>query len=694
MKKLPQQYHFLLQRPQTKDTIFPHYKPSQVLGKEILVSLLKQSVTVKENDKEVRIIPLNDRTKELGLMSDLYAGNAIFSLAARYGVILRDYQAEHALRCLRRVLSHIEKHSYGLSPYLDEKTDQMLFGKKPEGETTYEYVGAMTWALSLFSSARAAHRAGTITLSDEEMAAIFKEMRYIISFFVKNVIKKENEVLGWGYTNECIEPSLFFTYSTLEAYSDFEDAVIAQTKAANYDNGEDEEAEITVSEDEDEDEEESSEEDEEENADLGDPELYNFINGLDPENKKVAKDCLTSKYRDLCKAIGDRVWKLFGTRLRNEFFIDNIEKPKTTSTENILNSSRSYALFNNLYLIFILFYSYANKRQGEEVVTTMTRGLQFIQNFYDDLAAKNREDLVDKHIISFSQRHRYIADFGRVLNEENIPASPLLPMLVKANNMISYHVLKFPQQSMYDLFVRMLDAKMPNEWVWEGRKFDLLSTERYLEAIADYFMYYDAFERNYAKEAETRAAIEQRLSASSEKKLAQATQKLEEESKAALAAEKEALEASLREELTAEITESVHKQYTIENEINNRIDKILTEKVEEKAMTVLTGALGRIAAYNALSAEAKAAAPLDEKDAQLKQTLESLVPSYISLKIEELGFSANEVGAEKIQQLLGEDAVRSLAAYAEFIAKFNIGDEQYKRSLGDVFKLLSEKKSN
>ncbi len=691
MKKLPQQYHFLLQREQTQDTIFPHYKAPQVLGKEILTSLLRQSVTVQEGEQEIRIIPLNDRTKELGLMNDLYAGNAIFSLAARYDVTLRDYQAEHALRCLRRVLAHIEQHSYGLSPYLVEKTDRLLFGKRPEGEITYEYIGAMTWALSLFSSARAAHRAGTITLSDEEMAAIFKEMRYIISFFVKNVIKKENEVLGWGYTNECVEPSLFFTYSALEAYSDFEDAVIAQTKATNYDTG-DSEADIDV--------ERITEEDGDKSSDeLGDPELYNFINGLDADNKKVVDDCLTSRYRDLCFAIGDRVWKLFGTRLRNEFFTDNIEKPKTTSVDNILNSSRSYALFNNLYLIFILFYSYTNTRQGDqndEVVTTMTRGLQFIQNFYDDLAAKNREDLVDKHIISFSQRHRYIADFGRTLNEENIPASPLLPMLVKANNMISYHILKFPQQSMFDLFLRMLDAKTPDAWVWEGRKFDLLSTERYLEAIADYFMYYDAFERNYAKEAETRAQLEKKLSASAEKRLSKITQNLEERNKAELAEEKEKLEASLREQLTAEITASVHQQYTIENEINNRIEQILTEKVEEKTMAVLNNALERIMAHNGLSAEAKAEAPLSETDALLKRNIEGLIPSYISLKLEELGFSTNEIGKDKIGQLLGEDAIKSLEKYAEFVAEYNTRGEQYKLSLGDIFKLIPDlnKKSN
>ncbi len=687
MKKLPQQYKFLLKKEQRDDSIFPYYQDPKVLGTKILSDLLKQRITVKDGDVEIDGIPLNDRSKELGLMSDLYAGNAIFSLAARYGVILRDYQAERALKCLRAVLAHVEKHGYDLSPYLDPKVNDLLFGKKPEGEIKYEYIGAMTWALSLFSSARAAQLKGTVVLTEEEQAAIFKQMRYIISFFVKNAIKNDTEVLGWGYTNECRDPSLFFTYSVLETYSDFEDMVIAKSRAANYGDDE-EEAEVAEAA-------EITEEDDE--SALGDPELYNFINGLDPTNTKPAEDCLTSKYRNLCFAIGDRVWSLFGVRLKDEFFADNIEKPRATSVDNILNAGRSSALFNNLYLIFILFYSYANTRQGDqndEVVNTMTRGLQFIQNFYDELCAKKRESIVDKHIISFSQRHLHIADFGKELNEETIPASPLLPMLVKANNMISYHILRFPQQTMYDLFIRMLDAKTPEAWVWEGRRFDLLATERYLESIADYFMYYDAFEREYAKENENKQDIRDKIERSLNKKYEDAAKKADAEREKELAAAKEALEISLREELTAEITESVHRQYTIENEINNRIDKILTEKVEEKAMAALTGALGRIAAYNALSAEAKADAALSEQDAQLKQTIESLIPSYIALKIEELGFSANEVGATRIQQLLGEDAVKSLAAYAEFIAKFNIGDEQYKRSLGDIFKLLSERKSN
>lgn len=681
MKKLSQQYEFLLAAEQTSSTIFPLYNDPKVLGAKILSDLLKQRITVKNDGVEIEGIPLNDRSKELGLMSDLYAGNAIFSLAARYGVVLRDYQAERALKCLRAVLAHVEKNGYDLSPYLDPKVNGILFGKKAESALKYEYVGAMTWALSLFSSARAAQLKGTVTLTDEETAAIFREMRYIINFFVKNAIKTETEVLGWGYTNECLDPSLFFTYSVLEAYSDFEDMVITKSRAANYsDDGED-----AADEDMDNEEDESA---------LGDPALYNYINGLAEDNKEFCEDCLTTKYRNLCFAIGDRVWRLFGTRLKNEFFADNIEKPKATSVDNILNAGRSSALFNNLYLIFILFYSYANTRQGEEndeVVTTMTRGLQFLQNFYDELCAKKRESIVDKHIISFSQRHAHIADFGKELNEETIPASPLLPMLVKANNMISYHILRFPQQSMYDLFVRMLDAKTPDLWVWEGRRFDLLATERYLESIADYFSYYDAFEREYASRRAEKEKLEAKITANYERRLANAVKKNENQRDKEIADAKQSLEISLREQLTAEITREVHERYTIENEINNRIEEILAAKVEEKMMAALNGALESIIAYNGLSKEGKSAATLDETSARLKANIEGLVPSYIALKLEELGFSTNEVGKAKITRLLGEDAVQTLEKYAEFIAQHNVGvDDKYKYSLGEIFKTVAE----
>jgi len=633
---LPPKFHFLIK---DMDQTFRHYVDRSEIGERILASLEKKIGGVDGAGKPVDGFYMSSKDNEVGLISQLYGANAMFSLMNRYGVEMSDERKAHMIDTLHYVLDYLAMNNncYDLSPILDDEINNELF---VDGNNNY--IGAMTWALSLFCQVRVSERRGLIEISPEDHKQIFKHIRAIIKFFVNNVIGTADKPLGWGYANGCEEPSLFFTYSVVEAFADFDDNVLNVPE-------------------------------------LGpDEELIHYIDTSD-----TGSDPYTKSYTEICYKIGDRAWDIFKDVIKTDFFSDNFsENFKIVDKDDVLNSSRSSVLFNTMYVIFILFYSYTNKRHkdtdGEEIVNSMTLALQLIQNFYDELAAKGKDSIVDRHIIAFDQPHKKIKDFGRLLNEESIQASPLLPMLVKANNVIAYHILKFPQQKMQELFDMMLLSKMENEndWLWDKRRFDVLSTARYIESIADFFDYYDEFERNYADKSTTdkqrRDEIEAKLTPRLEKKL---RQELEVEHKSAI----------------TDAENKIHEIYTIERALNQRID----QKVEAHAMGMINGAIEKIIKYNNTIATEKADVEITftPVEKQFKQSIESLLMSYFADDIRIKAQSANEMSEQLLTESVASDMQKFMSAFVEFIAYNNakLPDDK-KLSLADMFKIITNKK--
>ena len=660
MKKIAEEFKDLLEEESFVETdaengegeasgeTFRIYKDRSYLGLKILEDLnAKRDGVYHKGGHDYQGFYLNDRSKEVGLMSQLYGATGLFALVNRYNVmsaIDNNSKKAFALRtsiksAVLDVLDYVENNGYDLNPYIDEQTNAHLFHNENRAN---QYIGAMTWALSLFVSTVKAMRTGTIDfrklISESSVAEANRELaelkgrlyfqiKQIITFFLENVIDDENG-FGWGYANDCVEPSLFFTYSVIEAYSDFEDNVVIDR----------------------------------------DDELLDYLNaGISNE-----EDHLEIRYRNLCYRIGDKTWNAYKDYLKTSFFSDKFDGNVVPVTPSeIRNTSRSSVLFNTIYVIFILLYSYTNireKRYDEEgatrseaerqtIVNAVTRGLQLVQNFYDDLKTEGNESIVDKHIISFNQHNRRTPEFSKMLNEESIQASSLLPMLVKANNLVALWILKFPQQSMTELFDEALSVKMEGKWLWENRKFDLLSTERYLEAIADYFDYYDEHEKNYAAKRFDNKTVREEERAKLKKQYdKQYEKRMEEELKRRAEAEAIRREED-RRAIRAEIEGSIRGEYIIEPQIEKKIGEILAAKSEEMMRNYLIGGLERIAAGGATG----------EFDRALSDAVDAYIRSKFAAKMTAIA-DDREIKLPKFEGKIAEDIADFIKNYFEFIA--------------------------
>ena len=634
---------------ETEDDTFRVYKDRKVIGNLIFESLMKKRDGKDANGKKFEGFYLTSRDNVVGLMSQLYGLVGLLSLISRYKVVPTEEEKKKIKEGVSWVIDYIQKNRYDLSPYLDSNVNADFFVDGRSKGNKVSYVGARTWIFSLLISARKAHLNGIIDFS-AEMESIKKNIKKSVEFFVKAVIRKEDEPIGYGYANGCEDPSLFFTYSVVEAYSDFDDMVLA--------NGD-----------------ESAQDDE----------LLEHIN-QDPQRGENELE-MSKQFEEICFKLGDRAWEIFGRSrgnvLKGSFFSDRFDEDfHIITSEEIVNSSRSSVLFNTLYVIFILFYSYKNTRgkseeENEEIKKSMSLGLQFIQNFYDELAADDKDSIVDRHIIAFDQKHT-IERFSRELNDASILASSLLPMLAKANNLMAYYIYKFPQQKMGELFDKMLSAKLDDEWLWENRKYDLLSTERYLEAIADFFDYYEKFEKRYAEKSVSNTDIRKVLK-----------KEVRDELEPRIAREQENKLKKEFDKRTEQQVKEEAKRYPIETRLNERIE----ERIEKTTMALICDSLNKLSEYNRLSEKDRKENALPEDVQKLYRSLQNYFESNFINSLNTAAALNNVANKDGLMKAGAADFHLTVTEFFNFIAKYNLDkDGSNKLSLGDIIQEYTKNK--
>ncbi len=599
--------------------IFKSYVDKTTLGKWLLNSYLAQRA---KTDDEFNITPdgkhnaffNNYGDYEVGYLSDIYGYVGVLSLATRMGVQLTKEQKEDVADNICLILDAIDENGYTLYPYITEDEnrcdDGKLFSRKSP------YIGAMTWALSFFTSVRGAIKSGLITLDQSRQDAIVSNIKRIVEFFNSSFIKNGDVPMGWGYTEGCINSSLFFTYSVLEAYSDFEDNVF----------------DITYIND-------------EEYRTVKDEELLIALN----KGRVEGDQRLEEEWKEKCYSVADHVWSVYKDVLKDNFVDDSFLKNyRVVTREDILKSERSNALFNNIYLVSILLYGYVNRRAGDkdDVVMTMEAALQNVQRVYNQLRRDGLEYLVDTYIIPFKSQHIDRKGAYQRLNYKSLVDASLMPMLVKANNIIAYYISQYPVKQMSVLFENLFDnMRIDGQWIWENKGYDVKINERYIEAIADFYIYYEDYERDYADKKNAKDKATKELIRSEREK---ERKKVFEDAEAAAKSKFERREKEIRAE------------YVIENEIRRTIENGVIDSFTS--------------IVNNISVKLASGEELNDVEKKLYSSIEGFIGAYITKLINTIvGDKSNNAILEKLKKdssLFLAEWAEKLSSTDEVISKF------------------------
>lgn len=586
---------------------FKSFKPKREIFRAVLKDLM--------NKRDENGVFFNgDKDRKGGYLSDVYGCTALLSLANDGSVELNKEQKEVLVNNIRYILKEINETGFTLYPYInhfDNKISREKDGQVVEDSLfnhRYPYTGALTWTISFLTSVKKATKKADEEVNKEEhryldldettINEINRLIARIVDHFNTSVIKAPDPndpnktlYLGWSFTNGCTEPSLFFTYSVLEAFSDFEDNVL----------------DVII----------------DENG-------YVVTDGNMTRQFKESEDDLAKQFAtknglngvelwaNACASVAKNIWKVYGRTLRNDFVDDKfLEGFGVVTLDDIMKMDHSNALFNNVFLVSSLLYGWTNvliPEEQREIVSTMEISLQNVQRAIDYLKRKNRDYIVESYTIPFTNLHKEFGDlYIRKLNYRRLDDTTILPILIKANNMIAVYITKYPVKKMDELFEEIFDESnmSEREVLWDDRGYDVKITERYIEAISQFYAYYIAYEEDYTngfKNAKEEGYQQgKREGISLQRKL-----------------NKEELEAkdALKEAAVAE----AKKEFTIENAIMAKMNIL----VENAIVNALNTASKKLASHNWNAKKQKEIVTYEDK---IEEAVISIVDSYLSSKV-------------------------------------------------------------
>lgn len=656
------------------------FEDKQVIGEKFFNALLK---------KRNKGFYINDDSHKEGFVASLYGIYELLSIAENFfnesaqkaGVFFKNVPSDIQLSLaneIKEIYEHIDKFGFDFAPIISNHTNEKFFliteeaGSK-NSRQKYPYFGAMTWALSLSSLLWKKYFSHTETgitkqidnrreiISDPEAVKIIRGLETVIKDTIRHIIRlfvstyivpkeitridfhgfgddnkdlmalaaEDGLKLGWGYTKGVKVPSLYFTFSILEAYSDFDTNILIGGDKDDYFFPTEEESEkgmeITKN--------ESAYTRSERfynnlidyiNSDVKKDDYGNIVTGVDgkPERVPVKGVRYEEELRKAATQCAYYLFYKFKDTISDSFYNDD---GYVVSKQQIMLSSSSPSAFYPLYILSSLLNGEVNgtiktklmytKRLRNELALNdnsdkdilalitgldkqikdleaeyrqfegcFTDGLNNVQKLYSLMEKSDKLDVIDRHYLTFDQAHSENPQFSRMLSRENILAMPLLPLLVNVTNLYVLWITKFPdkQISAYimDIFEnycnRTEDGKL--EWVFEQGNYDLHTTVRYIDAISNFFSYYETYEKVYAIRSKDNSDAKAAARAEIQRQYAEKFEKSQIEHNKEIDALNRRI-ADLNKEL-AESDNKYTKVFNVENSTLMRLSEIFNQYVE------------------------------------------------------------------------------------------------------------------
>lgn len=567
MKPILKGFEFLLDDG-AKDSShsFRIYKRKEEIGKDLFNDFIEKMV--KDEKSGYYVFYLDDINKNVGLLPQLYGITGLLNMINRFDIKINNDERKKIDSGILFILDYVErdgKYQYDFSPYVENEVNKKVFW-----DTKHKFILSETWALSLFLMIRKAYTSKAMDFDSDIMDRIKKQVKFLFKNLVENVSGTLENPEGWAYsTKKGLPASLYFTHAVLETYSDVDDCILGTSEGV-----------------------------------MKDDELIEYVGKNDDDELYV------DKFKELCEKVGDRTWQMYKNDLKDNFVDDKYyEGFQRIKKEGLFNIKRSNSLFNTVFIINILFFSYENtrnKNESDEIVAMYKNAFQYLLSTYDELKKMNKETGIEKYILYFEGDD----ENTKQLNETIVSMETLMPLMVNALNKIALYIYKYPQQNMTDLFDYILENRNRDKWLWEKRKYDLLVTQRYQGAFIAYFEYYDEYERDYVGAAKTKESIREDL-------LADLRVEVEKEYK-------EKYDRKLKEAVAIE-TKEIEKSFVIENEINKRIE----DKIGDKSLEVLNALIKKLTEYNKASAQEKKSFGWTEGEKQFYFGINEYIKSYL-----------------------------------------------------------------
>ncbi len=425
------------------------------LAKDVYEKLISKYV-----DKGEQFVD-NDQ-KQTGLIFRCAGSVALLLLANTFEEIGVDNKWRKIIyRELDLVYKHIEEKGYDATPYVTDENTEKLFSKS----TDYNYTDSLSWVLSMTTLIRvASHRLKRF--KDETPPAAFLSRTHEL---MKDALTKIRDAAcptgGWNFSNGCAEPHLYYSFAVSEALADFGDYVLGET-----------------------------------------PEIFNVEKEKDAEDKELRKELggtLIEEINATRKKLLEYLYHTYLPQLgQNE--IEHLGLPLMPTEKRHILLYYSYFVLEMLVTCKLdPFYPQWEDELNEALENGIYLSrIDLSRAMKDKIVEKEGEDPwfenADKSTLwirdwfSFKEPHLIPPASKRTIGEPS-----LIPLSVRCNAQYAYWVADGPDAKMPKLFGFLLDNRNPNDGLWDAEGYNLLITERAVEAIVDYFDYVIKYESRH-----------------------------------------------------------------------------------------------------------------------------------------------------------------------------------------------------
>ena len=465
---------------------------------------------------------------------------------------------------------------------------------------------------------------------------------------------------GWNYTNDnninenTLEPSLYFTYSVSLSYMSIYENI---TDVLNWVrlSAEGKSEEFTLAAD-------------KTQKFERDKKFYELIEKEYLSFKDAVRSC--GLYLDE---------KISGLDLRSKFLGFDFN---TIDIEEIKGSTTNNAIFNTLFSVVILIASgvsdlydefYKERRYFEWLQAIM----QNVYDSYCDLVLSQKGYIIDQYVLNFNETiPTELYDQVNYLRKQRIQVLTVVPLMVRAYNMVSSWVIQYPQKQMInylELIISNRFKKKSNyEWIWDKDGYDVNVNSIYISALFDFYGYYEKYELPSISDKNTVEAQRIKLQANFEKKLESIQSSLEEEKKS-----KEDLKEYYSQQLEA--TNKKYQEELANLPIITAIHGIVQDLLEEQLITILPRLFERVTTYLCSREETEVYSVKHESNKNLLESnfavkLIELLTSYFSNELYEKIDKEATSGGKSIDQDKKEGRLHM--------------NDRYKNRVDDLIKLL------
>ena len=428
-------------------------------------------------------------------------------------------------KSLKEISDSIEKDGYSAAPLLAAKDSSSIFDKEKDG-----YIETITWVLSICILAHYAERKGVLEFNKNTQDKIID----LSANTLKRLLESQRDDGTWGFmASKDARKSLFFTYSVGSAYADVYDYIFGELKEDKYvDNNF---AELLS--------EKIGVKDIKEKLDASREKLTKWlVENCLPLLPKLS-NCENMDDNEL-KALGMWEQKMEEKKYGNMnyynlyyvyYLIDLMINHKADEYyENIIKSDSAIKGLMAKYKEYPIFssspeerYFFKQGRQDQFLESYIKQALHSSRNHYlsalrtgNDFWDTTKSELTVKWLHSDTEKEY---DIEGVFADERISAKfkepAIVPMALRANINYSYFITQKPDVIVDDLFEFVKDSRFLNtseekkiEGLWDTLSYNLLITERSIEALVDYYDYLREYDRDTKKEDEFVVPVQQKES--------------------------------------------------------------------------------------------------------------------------------------------------------------------------------------